>query len=181
MDWLLNHVERQYSVIQGAPLIFLFTWFLGLIAIWWILEKYVYASRLAAKDDLIRSYKEKLGLVPVGKILLSSQDSKRKINGLSALISQGQEIRERCPWPRTRVDFTKEREGRWVEEWNAWMAKVNDFFKKEMAPQATTKFQHTAGIEENWDVTSTPTSQCPMFDRQIQNLVDIMERIDTYL
>jgi hypothetical protein len=104
----------------------------------------------------------------------------RHIKTLSALIMEGQEIRYRCPWPITRHDYTKEREKHWMEEWNAWAMKVQVCLEKQMTLQALTKFQHTTGIEEIWSVAAIPTSQCPLFDRQIQNLVDILDNLDSY-
>jgi hypothetical protein len=75
MDWLLSHIESEWSVIKDAPLILAFTWTIGLILIWWVLDKHVYHRRLAAKDDLIKTYKEKLGLLQDSKSTLFAEKS----------------------------------------------------------------------------------------------------------
>jgi len=54
-------------MIAGAPLSFALVCLLGLVLIYFILDRYVYHERLAAKDDLIRTYREKLGLPATGE------------------------------------------------------------------------------------------------------------------
>ncbi len=89
MDWLLGQLAKEKSMISGAPIIFAFTWAIGSILIWFVLEKYVYRSRLEAKDDLIRVYREKLGILPDSKststvekpkALLTSEQKVSKLN-----------------------------------------------------------------------------------------------------
>jgi len=53
-------------VIQAAPITMTFAWVIGLLVMWMIMDKYVYRQRLEAKDDLIKTYREKLGLLPEG-------------------------------------------------------------------------------------------------------------------
>jgi hypothetical protein len=173
--WILGHLGKEVTVISGAPMIFGFTWLLGLTLIWWILNRYVYRSRLELKDDLIKSYKEKLGLLPCQESAVSHETT-RQLESLGKLIEKGQGIRFRYPFQAT----TEVRKP-WEKELDDWMNDVERFLKSEMAPKALTKFRHVTGIEECIGVTASPTSMCPLLDRQIQNLVDIMERIELYL
>lgn len=66
MDWLLEQLAKEGAVIKQAPLSFVIVWVLGLIVLYFIME-YIYRQRLAGKDDLISSYREKLGLEPTEK------------------------------------------------------------------------------------------------------------------
>jgi hypothetical protein len=63
MGWILDHLEREWSVIAAAPITFFLVCALTTTLVWWILDRYVYRERLATKDDLIRDYKDKLSLV----------------------------------------------------------------------------------------------------------------------
>lgn len=83
------------------------------------------------------------------------------------MISEGQAIRYRHPFSTV--------------EWAAWIVKVHNFVNKDMAPQAMTKFQHITGIEGDLSISSFSARECRVLDRQIQNLLDIMEKIEVYL
>ena len=173
-SWIVSQLQKEWHVVQGAPIIFGFTWLLGLLLIWWTLDKYVYRSRLELKDDLIRSYKEKLGLVSdKGATSGAAREKAKKVETLAAFIGEGQEIRFRCPWPSGT-----EGDKAWTEEWNIWASKVDEFLGKELSPKAQTRFRHVAGINESFGIGSSATSRSPFADRQLQSLVDIMENLD---
>ena len=66
MDWVLQQLQREWVVIRQVPLLFCFTWILGLIVIWVLVDK-LYRSRLEARDEVLRGYQQKLGLGPFNK------------------------------------------------------------------------------------------------------------------
>ena len=94
------------------------------------------------------------------------------VERLASLIDEGRALRHRYG----------KFEQSWDTERSDWQAKVREFLKKEMGPQALTKFSYDAGVPEFVAVSQfNSQSACPWLDREIQNLVDIMERIDAYL
>ena len=59
--WIVEQVRRESALIKGAPLSFLIVCAISL-TISWLFADYIYGFRLRAKDDLIASYREKLGI-----------------------------------------------------------------------------------------------------------------------
>ena len=102
------------------------------------------------------------------KSLIAGRNS--KVKNLASLIGEGRAIRQCCNMTPS-----------WNDEWNAWQAKVEQYLRKEIGPQALTRFHHDTGLPSAVPVSlSYGGEPHPWFDRQIQNLVDIMDRIDVY-
>ncbi|MGA3325808.1 MAG: hypothetical protein ABSF45_15150 [Terriglobia bacterium] len=135
MEWLLTHLEKEMSLIEGAPLSFLFAWFLGSALIWWVLDKYVYRERLALKDDLIRTYQIKLGLSPVEPS--SKEELNQKINLLTQYIEQGQELIRRC---RTQQELVPPADAQ------AWATQVEQSIEQILDASYISRFRSSVGM-----------------------------------
>lgn len=139
----------------------------GLIA--WSAAKLLYQRQIEtlkeSVDHLQRKLEHSIKSQPGGS-------QQVKIERLSALIVEGQSIRER---------FSNADNRSWGE-WSAWAAKTEDFLKKEAGPQALPKFKNMIGVPEYAVVSPfSQESSCPLLDRQIENLTTIMEHPEVYL
>ena len=117
-------------------------------------------------------YKALSESVNVPLVKVDAKGRSAKVERLASLIDEGRCIRHRHG----------KMEPSWNAELEAWQAKVVDFLRKEMGPQAITKFSDDIGLPEFVTLSMfNPESRHPWLDRQIQNLVDIMENMDFYL
>jgi hypothetical protein len=104
----------------------------------------------------------------------------KKIEALSILVKEGMGVRR--SYPNTAIKYIdRSAEGAWMASWNDWLQKTRTFLSKEMAPQAVTKFMHDAGLDEGFTLGKSPVSDCSLFDRQIQNLIDMLDHPNAYL
>src|SRR5208282_57037 len=136
MEWLLTHLEEEMSLIKGAPLSFLFAWFLGLVFIWWVLDKYVYRERLAAKDDLTKTYQNKLGISPAERSP-NKVELNQKINLLTQYIEQGQELIRRC---RTQQELVPPADAQ------AWATQVEQSIEQIFDASYISRFRSSVGM-----------------------------------
>ena len=63
MDLIWRQLQMEWSVIRQIPLISGIVWLLGFAAFVYLVD-WLYRARLAARDDLVRMYQQKLGLGP---------------------------------------------------------------------------------------------------------------------
>ncbi len=87
MDWLWPELQREWAVVRQTPLLSCLVWALGLVAILFLVNKF-YRSRIAARDDLLQMYQEKLGLGP-HKRKPYSKLSNRELRDKAAELAQG--------------------------------------------------------------------------------------------
>jgi hypothetical protein len=66
MDWLLEQLRKEARVIKKAPLSFTTACVLLLVSAY-LFNYWVFNERLAARDDMLSYYREKLGLLPLDK------------------------------------------------------------------------------------------------------------------
>jgi hypothetical protein len=63
LDWFVERLAEEKDVIKGAPLSFVLV-VVVVTAILAVVFYWVYGERLAAKDDMIKNYADRLGLSP---------------------------------------------------------------------------------------------------------------------
>lgn len=77
MDWVLNHLESEFYMIEGAPIIFGFTCVLLSVLIYWVLGKYIYGPQLEARDATIKAKDSLIDLYKRQLELASAMGSKK--------------------------------------------------------------------------------------------------------
>jgi len=104
----------------------------------------------------------------------------KRVEELSRLAGEGMRIRRN--YPNSAVKYLdRNSESAWIKDWNDWLEKTQAFLSRGMAPQAMTKFMHDTGLEEGFTIGQSPPSYFSLFDRQIQNLIDIIDHPNSYL
>jgi len=95
-----------------------------------------------------------------------------RVEALAALLTEGQDIRR-------SLDTSRLGDPAWQKEWQAWRTKVQDFLRDRVGPAGLTVFADSVGLPKTAPV-SRFANEHPWMDRDLQNLREIMEQVDTY-
>ncbi len=87
MDLIWRQLQMEWSVIRQIPLISGIVWLLGFAGFVYLVD-WLYRARLAARDDLVRMYQQKLGLGPHKKRPYSKVKTK-DLRGKAIELAQG--------------------------------------------------------------------------------------------
>jgi hypothetical protein len=97
-----------------------------------------------------------------------------RVRQLTSLLDEGRVIRQGYAASMSGSAFPK-----WERQHVDWQERVKTFLSAKMGPLALAKFSHDTGLPEyvNLGMFSAPH---PWFDRELDNLMEIIERIDYY-
>jgi hypothetical protein len=70
MEWLIDHLAKEWTVIKEAPIALVLCFLLGVVVAW-LFARHSFGERIALLERIIEDYKERLGLVPTDKMAYS--------------------------------------------------------------------------------------------------------------
>lgn len=97
-----------------------------------------------------------------------------RIRELTALFEEGRAIRSRYI-----ASMTGSNVPRWEQDRQDWRNRVRNFLVEHTSPLASAKFSHDTGLPDSVGFAPYDAPH-PWFDRDLNNLMEIIERVDYY-